>query len=158
MLIWPRIIRIAGLIFALALAVGCHTKLPPLAHEIERRGYHVKESAVVDPTSWQRSTFRMHSRRSFSFRANQPLPNAPDTYCRFTLFEETYDSAADAQNRVTNIHLPDPTGPAEEQHYLSVMRTGLTVGNVAYVLQTDAAIFWDEVQRLAKELAQQVAP
>jgi hypothetical protein len=138
--------------------VSCHTKATRVAQEIERRGYHLKESAVVEPTAWQRSTFRIRSKQSFSFRAKQPLPAEPDTYCRFTLFEETYDSEADAQNRLTNIHLPDPTGPAEEQHYLSAMRTGFQIGKTAYVFQADAAIFWDEVQRLAKELAEQNHP
>ena len=150
-----RIIQTGGLVFALALVGGCHTKLTPLAQEVERRGYHVMKSAVVEPTAWERSTFRTRGKLTFSFRADKPLPNAPDTYCRFTLIEETYDSEADAQNRVTNIHVPNPDGPADEQHYLSVLRTGFSVGNMAYVLQTDGAIFWGEVQRLAKELANQ---
>jgi hypothetical protein len=38
------------------------------------------------------------------------------------------------------------------------MRTGFHIGKTAYVFQTDAAIFWDEVQRLAKELAEQNHP
>jgi hypothetical protein len=33
------------------------------------------------------------------------------------------------------------------------MRTGFRVGTVTYFLETDAIIFWDEVQRLAKVLA-----
>ena len=127
--------------------------LPPVAQEIERRGYHAKESLFVSPTSWETATFRLRSKRSFSFRANQPMPNARDTYCRFSLFEETYESPADAQYRLANVHLPNPDGPAEERDYLSVMRTGFRVGNVTYIFQTDAAMFWDEVQRLAKALA-----
>jgi hypothetical protein len=95
----------------------------------------------------------MRSKRSFSFRADQPLPNSRDYYTRFSLFEETYDSADDARHRLANLHLPSPDGPAEERHYLSFMRTGFLMGNVTYVLQTDAFVFWDEVQRLAKELA-----
>jgi len=31
--------------------------------------------------------------------------------------------------------------------------TGFRVGTVTYFLETDAIIFWDEVQRLAKALA-----
>jgi hypothetical protein len=95
----------------------------------------------------------MRGKHRFSFRADQPLPNAHDTYCRFSLFEETYDSPADAQYRLANIHLPNSDGPAEERDYLSAMRTGFRVGNVTYVLQTDASVFWPEVQRLVDELA-----
>ena len=150
-----RLTQITSLLVALAFVAGCakHVPLTPVAQEVQRRGYSLKESAVDEPTAWQKSTFRMRSRKVFSFRANQPMPNAGDTYCRFTLSEETYDSAADAEARLNRIHLADPTGPAEEQHYLSAMREGFRVGNVAYVFQTDAAIFWDEIKRLVKELS-----
>ena len=153
--------RIACLIFASALLFGCQTKrsadarqsspLTPLAQEIQRRGYHAKESLIVPPTAWEVSTFRMRAKRSFSFRADQPLPNAPDTYCRFSLFEETYDSVSDARQRLANLHRPSPD--AEDDEYVRAMRTGFRVGAVTYVLQTDALIFWDEVQRLATALA-----
>src|SRR5205823_5578901 len=99
------------------------------------------------------STFRMRTKRVFSFRANQPEPGTSNYYCRFSLFEEMYDSADDARHRLANVHLPAPDGPEGERDYLSVMRTGFRVGNVTYILQTDASAFWDEVQRFAKELA-----
>jgi hypothetical protein len=155
--------RLAGLVILLAIPSGCRAKPPaaarqaatltPVAQEIERRGYHSNANGIVPPTSWEVATFRMRSKRSFSFRADQPLPNSPDTFCRFRFFEETYDSAEDARNRLANLHLPAPDGPAEERDYLSAMRTGFRIGKVAYILQTDGSIFWDEVQRLAKALA-----
>src|SRR6266446_772667 len=93
--------RIACLSFAVALLSGCHARRPadswesspltPVAQEIQGRGYHAKESLVVSPTPWEISTFRMRSKRFFSFRADQPLPNSRDQYCRFSLTEETYD-------------------------------------------------------------------
>jgi hypothetical protein len=155
--------RAAYLTIALALVSGCHVKRPspnqelspltPVAQEIERRGFLAKESRVVTPTSWEISAFRMRSKRFFSFRAEQPLPNARDTYCRFSLAEETYDSVDDARQRLANLHRASPDGPAEEEDYTSTMRAGFRVGNVTYVLQTDASIFWDEVQRLTEALA-----
>jgi hypothetical protein len=33
------------------------------------------------------------------------------------------------------------------------MRAGFRVGNVTYILQTDAAVFWGEMERVTKELA-----
>lgn len=161
-----RITQLTLLIFAVALVAGCTKQsanvwqqlpLSPVAQEVQRHGYHVKESTVVEPTAWERSTFRTRSKRQFSFRADRPLPNAPVTYYRFNLIEETFDSEVDAQDRVARIHLADPSGPAEEQHFLSAMRTGFHAGNVAYVFQTDAAMFWDEVQRLAAELSRSMA-
>jgi hypothetical protein len=155
--------RVACLTLALALVAGCRSKqsanprqqspLTPVAQEIQRRGYHVTESLIVSPTAWEISTFRMRTKRVFSFRANQPEPGTNNYYCRFSFFEETYDSADDARHRLANVHLPSPDGRAEERDYLSTMRTGFRVGNVTYILQTDASAFWDEVQRFAKELA-----
>ena len=127
--------------------------LTPVAQEIERRGYHSISGEVVTPNTWEISTFRLRGKRAFSFRANEPFANSRDYYCRFKLLEESYDSADDARHRLANIHLPDPNGPGEERDYLSAMRGGFRVGNVAYVLQTDASMFWDEVQRFTKELA-----
>jgi hypothetical protein len=153
----------AGLTFGLALLYGCNAKPPadarhsspltPLAQEIQHRGYHPKESRIVPPTPWEVATFRMRSKRFSSFRGDQPVPNSRDYYCRFSFFEETYDSVEDARHRLANLHLASPDGPAEERDYLSTMRTGFRVGNVTYVLQTDTLIFWDEVQRIAKALA-----
>lgn len=154
---------IAFLAFGLAFIAGCQSKrsadarqqspVTPVAQEIERRGYHAKESLIVSPSAWEISTFRMRGKRVFSFRANRPEPGTTNYFCRFSLFEETYDSADDARHRLANVHLPAPDGPAEERDYLSTMRTGFRVGNITYILQTDASAFWDEVQRVAKDLA-----
>jgi hypothetical protein len=98
----------------------------------------------------------MRSKRFFGFRADQPLPNARDTYCRFSLAEETYDSADDARHRLATLHdeFPRTFGGPVEDEYTRTLRIGFRVGTVTYILQTDGAIFWDEVQRLAKALAQ----
>lgn len=155
--------RVACLVIGFAALAACYSKqapvtserpaLSPIAQEIQRRGYHPKANEVIAPTAWEVSTFRMRSRRLVSFRAEQPMRNTSDYYCRLSFFEETFDSIEDARHRLANIHLPDPNGPAEERDYLSALRTGFRVGNVAYVLQTDASMFWDEVQRLTKTLA-----
>ena len=164
--------ELACLMLALVVGAGCHAKstgsarqpsaspntpqsapLTPVAEEVERRGYHAKESLIVSPSAWEVSTFRMRTKRAFSFRANEPEPGTTNYFCRFSLFEETYDSTDDARHRLANVHLPNPEGPEMERDYLSTMRTGFRVGNVAYILQTDASTFWGEVQRFAKELA-----
>ena len=105
--------QVAFLTLALVLTTACHAKrsadarqpspLTPVAQEIQRRGYHAKESLVVAPTSWEASTLRMRSKRFFSFRADQPYSR--DYYCRFSFFEETYDSVDDARQRLANLHV-----------------------------------------------------
>ena len=126
--------------------------LTPVAQEIQRRGYHVKESHVVPPTSWEVSTFRLRSKRSFSFRADQPRAGTRDYFVRFWFFEETYDSIEDARNRLVNLHLPSPDAGGPVNEYDRVMRSGFRIGTVVYFLQTDAIVFWDDVNRVAKEL------
>src|SRR2546425_2803796 len=126
--------QVAFLTLALVLTTACYTKrsadarqpspLTPVAQEIQRRGYHAKESLIVSPTAWEISTFRMRTKRVFSFRATQPEPGTSNYYCRFSLFEEMYDSADDARHRLANVHLPAPDGPEGDRDYLSVMRTG----------------------------------
>jgi len=166
-------IRIACLTFALLLT-GCHAKrsqnsaqpspkqsptvrqaspLTPVAQEVERRGYHAKESFIEAPTPWEASTFRMRSKRSVSFRANQPQGGTGNYFVRFLFFEETYDSIEDARNRLANLHLWSPDADAEVNEYDRVMRSGFRVGTTVYFLQNDAIVFWDETRGFAKELA-----
>src|SRR5690349_10533531 len=98
-------IRVAHLTFALIVA-GCHAKpspnvatpspstrqspnvrqqspLSPVAQEIQRRGYTAGESFIESPTAWETSTFRLRSKRSVSFRANQPQGGRGDYFVRF---------------------------------------------------------------------------
>jgi len=127
--------------------------LTAVAQEIERRGYSAKESSIVAPAAWEVSAFRMRGKQVSSFRANQPQAGGTDYFCRFKFFEETYDSVEDARHRLANLHLPRPEA-GEENEYERVMRSGFRIGSVIYFLQTDAIIFWDEVRRFAKEIAE----
>ena len=158
---FPR--TVVFLILAFVLTTACHSKrsadvrqlspLTPVAQEIQRRGYHAQDGFVVPPAPWEVSTFGMRSKLVFSFRADQPLPNEREKYyCRFSLAEEAYDSVDAARRRLTNLHDSIPGGPVEDE-YILTMRTGFRTGTVTYILQTDAAIFWPEVKRLAKDLA-----
>jgi len=153
---------VALLTLAFLLPTACHAKPPtearqpspltPVAQEIQHRGYQAKESQVIPPTTWEASTLRMRSKRVFSFRADQPQHGSRDYFCRFSLFEEAYDSVDDARHRLANLHVAAPDGPGVDEYRLG-MRTGFRVGTVTYFLETDAIIFWDEVQRLARALA-----
>jgi hypothetical protein len=131
--------------------------LTPLAQEVARRGYHAKESFIEAPTPWEASTFRMRSKRSVSFRANQPQGGPGNNFVRFWFFEETYDSIGDARNRLANLHLQSPDADAQVNEYDRFMRSGFRVGTTVYFLQTDAIIFWDETRSFVKELAKTTA-
>ena len=88
-----------------------------------------------------------------AFKAEQPLPNEREKYyTRFSLAEETYDSTADARQRLDHLHDETPNAPAEDE-YNRVMRDGFVVDHKLYVLQTDASIFLPEIERLTKTLA-----
>jgi hypothetical protein len=157
----------ALLTLGLAFAAGCHrvkksadtrqeAPLTPAAQEIQRRGYRVTESSIVAPAPWEASILHMRSKRSSSFRADQRLPNERENYyVQFSLTEETYDSVDEARQRLATMHdeYPRTPGAPVEDEYIRTMRAGFRVGTVAYILQTDAAIFWPEVKRLADALA-----
>jgi len=96
----------------------------------------------------------MRRKQVTSFRANERLPNETENYyVRFSFTEETYDSKEDAINRLTQLHKEFPDGPWEDE-YSRAMREGFLIDRTAYILQTDAAIFWPEIKRLTKLLAE----
>jgi len=119
---------------------------------MQARGYRLRKSFAKPPTDWEVSKFRMRSRVVFAFKAEQPLPDFKDTYYRFALIEETYDSGSDAEQRLRQLHDKFPDGPWEDD-YTRALREGFIVDRTLYILQTDAALFDPELHRLIKELA-----
>ena len=117
----------------------------------------MEKSSALTPTDWEISKFRMRSKRVVAFKAEQPMPNENDTYyCRFMLSEETFDSDDDAPQRLAQLHNAFPDGPVEDQYTL-VLRDGFRVGRTAYILQTDASKFLNEIRRLTKTLTESTA-
>jgi hypothetical protein len=88
--------HVACLLLVVIVTTGCRSKraanvqqmapLTTVAQEIERRGYHAKESSIVAPTAWEVSTFRLRGKQVSSFRANQPQAGSSDYFCRFIFF------------------------------------------------------------------------
>ena len=153
-----RIPSLVGLAVAVMVVWSCNARtaeipLGPVAREIQARGYRAEKTFTVPPTDWEIATFRLRSRVMVAFKAEQPLPNERETYyVRFSLAQETYDSGADAQQRLDHLHDETPGGPVEDE-YMRVMRYGFVVDRTLYVLQTDAAKFLPEIHRLTKILA-----
>ncbi len=154
-----RILPVVSLSLALMALWGCRAStqaeipLSSVAKEIQTRGYRVQKSFALPPGDWETSKFRMRSRVLVAFKAEQPLPNENERYfCRFSLAEETYDSANDANQRLAQLHDEFPDGPFEDQ-YTRVLREGFVDDRTLYILQTDAAIFLPEIRRLTKALA-----
>lgn len=156
-----RITPVAALAIAVMAICGCSVRtqtqpeipLSPVAKAIQARGYRAQKSYALPPTDWEISQFRLRNRVMVAFKAEQPLPNERETYyCRFSLAEESYDSSADAQQRLDHLHDATPNGP-EEDEYSRVLRDGFVVDRTLYVLQTDAAKFLPEIRRLTKTLA-----
>src|ERR1041385_6006711 len=114
---YKRIPQLIALAFAAIAAVNCGARSIPLssvAKEIEARGYRVQKSFALAPTDWEISRFRLRSRVMVAFKAEQPLPNEREKYyTRFSLAEETYDSTADARQRLDHLHDETPNAPAE---------------------------------------------
>ena len=154
-----RIPEFVALTVALLAVVGCgaatqaEIPLSSVAKEIEARGYRVQKRSSLPPDDWEISEFRLRSKVAVTFKAEKPLPNETDNYyCRFILFEETYDSPNDARVRMERLREISPNADVEDRHN-SPLRAGFVVDRTVYILQTDAEIFLPEVQRLSKSLA-----
>jgi hypothetical protein len=148
-----------GLVVGLIALVGCgvatqaEIPLSSVAKEIEARGYRVQQRSSLPPNNWEIAKFRLRRKVAVTFKAEKPLPNERENYyCRFILFEETYDSHDEALARLSEIHEISPDAPVEERHD-SALREGFVVDRTVYFLQTDAVMFFPEVQRLTKLLA-----
>lgn len=125
-----------------------------LGNVLESHGYRAKKCVTVSPTAWEANKFRMRGRQLTTFKAEQRLPNETENYyVRFLFAEETYDSKEDARRRLAQLHKEFPDGPWEDE-YTRAMREGFLIDRTAYILQTDAAIFWPEIKRLTKLLAE----
>jgi hypothetical protein len=153
-----RIPEFVSLVVVLMAVVGCgvvtqaEIPLSSVAKEIEARGYRVQKRTTLPPTDWEVSELRLLSKVAVTFKADKPLPNETDNYyCRFILFEETYDSHKDALGRLDRLHEISPDAPVEEEHNRA-LRSGFVVDRTVYILQTDAVIFFPEVQQLTKLL------
>ena len=139
--------------FGCAARTQAELPLSAVAKEIQARGYRVQKSFVPELTDWEISQFRTRGKVAVGFKAEQRMPNESENYyVRFLLLEETYDSNNDAQQRLVHLHDAAPNESGEDQ-YTRVLRDGFVVDRTAYILQTNAMIFFPEVQRLTKELA-----
>ena len=154
-----RIPLFVSLAFALMTVVGCgavtqvEVPLSSVAKEIEARGFRIEKRASLPPNDWEISNFRLRIKVAVTFKAEKPLPNESDNYyCRFILFEETYDSPNDARRRLEQLHEISPDAPVEDRHN-SALRAGFVVDRTLYTLQTDAMMFFPEVKELTKLLA-----
>jgi hypothetical protein len=155
------------LLFVLFALIGCRaatsrpgeaTEIPAalsaMGNDLELQGYQAGKCVMVRPTTWEANKFRLRNKQVTSFKAKERLPNETESYyIRFSFAEETYDSKDDAIKRLAQLHKEFPDGPWEDE-YSRAMREGFVIGRTAYILQTDAAIFWPEIKRLTKLLAE----
>ena len=156
-----------SLLFVLFALFGCRTatsrpaeateipaSLSAIGNDLESQGYQARKSVTVRPSTWEANKFRMRTKQVTSFKAKERLSNETENYyVRFSFAEETYDSRDDAIKRLAQLHKEFPDGPWEDE-YSRAMREGFVIGRTAYILQTDAAIFWPEIKRLTKLLAE----
>ena len=162
-----KALKSISFLFVLFALIGCRaatsrlaeaTEIPAalstIANDLESQGYQARKCVTVHPTTWEANKFRMRHKQVTSFKAKERLPYETENYyVRFSFAEETYDSKDDAIKRLVQLHSEFPDGPWEDE-YTRAMRQGFLIGRTAYILQTDAAIFWPEIKRLTKLLAE----
>ena len=164
-MVFAHIAKCGCLLIVFTALFGCgtetshHVQSPAMeipsslvAREIQSRGYRAQKSSGLPATASEVSKFRMRSKQLVEFKAEQPLPNQNERYyCRFSLAEEAYDSIDDARKRLAHLHDSDLDGQVDD--YTRVLKDGFLVDRTVYILQTDAAMFLPEIQRLTSILA-----
>src|ERR1041385_7558223 len=156
-----------SLLFVLFALIGCRaatsrlaeaTEIPAalsaMGNDLESQVYQARKCVTVRPTTWEANKFRLRNKQVTFFKAKERLPNETENYyVRFSFAEETYDSNDDAIKRLAQLHKEFPDGPWEDE-YTRAMRGGFFIGRPAYILQNTTCVFFPEIKRLTKLLAE----
>jgi hypothetical protein len=90
---------------------------------------------------------------AMGYRSVHPVPQMDaNTFYRFTLFIESFQTSADAERRLARLYDRPPRDPDQEPDKAFPLRRGFAVGSLVYILATDVNAFTPELDRLTKVL------
>ena len=139
---------VLGLFVACGLSASAQVKTDRILSSF---GYVIKKSAPAAPTAWEKAQFQTLAKRTVEIRSARAVPGRPDTFYRFTVIEERYADAGGAGRRLSRLG-EKPPGMSPEENKAFPLRTGFRHGETVYIVSTDALMFEDEMNRIAKEL------
>jgi hypothetical protein len=89
-----------------------------------------------------------------SSQSRTSVNEQPNTFPRYIVIEEVYDTEYLAAKRLERIQEKPPNPPIEEQEYWMV--TGFRHGRNIYFIQTDAIVFLYYMKDFADNLAKEI--
>lgn len=132
--------------FAALTMVVCaqdkQTEVPPIFSEsiIQTWAYRTLRSERREQSEWETKHFGKASIRIQSIKSTKELKDWKNAYYRFRIAEETFATPEDAKRRIERIRdTPPGLNTKMEPHW--VLRDGIAVGRIAYIVSTDSMKF-----------------
>lgn len=116
--------------------------------------YQVKKFSENSPSDWHKEQFQTLWIRDFKVKRNASLTEQPDTFPRYTVIEEVYDTEQSAARRLERIQEQSSNLPTEQQYYWMV--TGFRHHKNIYFIQTDTAAFDYYMKNFADKLSKEI--
>lgn len=113
--------------------------------------YTVSELSAVEPSEWEQASFDLQSKKIYKLRSTQSIPGVKNTFYRFIVTVETYESKDEASVRIVRLHERPPGLTAEESKAFP-LRRGFQKDKNVYIVSTDAALFDQELDRVTEKL------
>jgi hypothetical protein len=109
------------------------------AEVFESLDYNVKNFGEGLPGEWLKTQFQTLWTRGYQIKRRTSVKEQADTFPRYTVVEEVYETGDLAANRLKRIQEKPPNLPVEEQEYWIV--TGFQHQKNVYFVQTDSVLF-----------------
>jgi len=125
---------------------------PEIEAFFRNRGYEIRPVAL-SPTEWEKEQFDTQRVTVLFLRSRHQVPGLDaNTYFRFRLIAEKYETPADAKNRLERLFDQPPREPNSEPQKEFPLRRGFAAESTVYTLATDVNAFMPELEILVKEL------
>jgi hypothetical protein len=103
---------------------------------------------------WEKEQCGLAAKRELFVKSVEPVPGTSRYYYRFDIWEESYGSQEKARARLLRLQDVPACAPPEQKEYW--MARGFQLGPVAYILSTDAVMFEQELDHVAKRLEEMI--
>jgi hypothetical protein len=124
------------------------------ANVFENLDYQVKSFGEDPPDDWHKQNFQTLWTRDYQVKRQTSLKEQSNTFPRYTVVEEVYETEELAAVRFKRIQDKPPGLPVEQREYWIV--TGFQYGKNVYFIQTDSVLFSYYMEDFAEKLAAEI--
>lgn len=114
-------------------------------------GYKETGSGTRPQRDWEKERFGRAAIRHQAIKSLAEVPDMPRTYFRFTIVEERYQTAAEAERRATDLTFT-PAGLDSKMEPGLILRKGFAKDSKVYFIETDAIRFDMEIPAVLARL------